>query len=1510
MNCTNNFPPHKRVFTLLPMLLFLTLTLSAQLPSGFTDAKIQSGYTSPMGIVFSKNGQKMFVWEKVGKLWCSVWNGTAYIKQATPALDISEEVADWRDFGLQSVALDPNFDANGLIYIFYQVDRHHLMKFGTPQYNATQDEYFNASISRLTRYKLTAINGVATVDLTSRKILLGETRSTGVPLLYESHAGGQILFATDGTLLVTTGDNASFVSSDMGSASETYWQQAISDSIMRPTENVGSFRSQLINSFCGKLLRLDPNTGDAIASNPYYDAANPRSAKSRTWALGFRNPYRMTFKTGTGSTNPADANPGTFIIGDVQNGTWEEVHIVEKGGVNCGWPLYEGITPQFQFYDSGIVNPEEVGTPTFQILCATTHSAAAHPVPSQRRFNHAEPALDWRHNQNIARYPDYSSGTLVAKTIGSAGAVVAGTPFGGNCVTSGTFYTGTAFPPAYRNVFFFADYGVNWIKAAGLHDNSPHQVHEVLDFAPEGYGKGVVDIEYCPLDESLFYVNINTGDIQKISFGRGNHPPKAVAKADKTSGVSPLTVNLSSIGTVHPDGKPLIYNWNFGDGTPNSNLPNPTHIFSSPNSRGFTVTLTVTDTSGLTDVQTLVISTNNTPPSVKITNPTNNSTYGLTAATQKTLQSAITDNDVSGMLYAWQVTLRHNNHEHREPVINQPHPTIPISPVGCDGETYYFLIELTVTDNGGLTAKDSVKIYPDCASINPSVTNLRATPMTNAVSVLWTNPTIVFDEVMVVAKANSGFSTVPNNLSYTPNRNFTGNGSAFEGGKVVYRSHGTSVIVSNLTAGTRYFFRVFTRKGTAWNNGVEISAIPTSNAPPVAACTADKTSGASPLVVKFSSLGSYDPEGSPLTYAWNFGDGTTSRASNPSHTFSATSSKSFAVTLTVKDNNNLTGTKTSTISVTVPQNLPVTNLIATAQTNAADVRWTNPTSIFDEIMVVAKANSGFTTTPTGTNFTANNSFTGNGSSFEGGKVLYRGLAASVNAINLTGGIRYYFHVYTRRGTTWNSGVETSIVPNSTTVQLGCLKGTYFNNTSLSGTVQTRAESGINYAWGTAAPMSGVNADNFSVRWEGSLIPPKSGTYTFTITADNGVRLWVNNTQIINKWFDQNTATYSATISLSQNQNVPIRLEYYSKTGSATAKLSWTIPNELSRIVAFSACPLPAFDANLCYRLTNRSTTKVLEVPDNSLTNGTQLKTKSLVTDAKRQLWRIKDLGDGSQRLVNANSGKSALVLNASSATNAAIVQWDWQSSNNQRWIFNKNTEGYYQLKAKHSNMAMDALSSSSNIVVQNNATTTANQQFKVEAIGCPSGVAALESANILTATGHREGKKAVIRWVSDANDNTDYFMVQKLSANEPIFERVETLNAQTGSTGDKKYYSVEDNQPYDSENFYRVVLYRKGEELPQYSDIISLDFSFLYDFMLFPNPSNDYVDIDLEGVRYRSVVLTIFDASGKVLKEQKIESAPIAPVRINLEGIETGQYFLRIEAEGKREIVKKLTIVR
>jgi uncharacterized protein YjdB len=600
---------------------------------------------------------------------------------------------------------------------------------------------------------------------------------------------------------------------------------ALSDGIIRPEENVGAFRSQMVNSMNGKLLRFDPNTGDGIPSNPYYDASNPRASKSRVWALGFRNPFRMSIQPNTGSTNPADGNPGTFLVGDVGFYIWEEINVVSGGGLNCGWPLFEGQVLQPDYGPRTTVNQDEGAQ--FRNLIAQPTSFVLNPQVPSRRFTHYRPALAWKHGVDETRVPYFSGTTPTDPLIGAAGSPTTGQPFAGNCAIGGVYYTGTAFGAAYQNKYFFGDYGTNIIKVGSLNSAEPW-FSSISNFAPANFTNGIVDLEQNPLDNSILYVNINTGEIMRISLAGGLQPPVAAISSDKKFGPSPLSVNFSSAGSSDPEGGPLQYLWDFGDGT-TSTQANPAHTYSGTGILSFTVTLTVTDQTSLTASKSLLISLNNTPPTAHITNPVNNSTYSILAATQIQVAATVTDNETTtGMQYAWEQILRHNNHEHREPVVNGPNPTMEISPVGCDGNTYYYLIQLTVTDNGGLTATDSVKIYPDCSTAGLDVANLAATPQTNSVVLSWTNPSVSFDEVMIAAQASTGFNSHPEGTNYTADANFTGTGTAFESGKIVYKGTGQTVTVTNLTPGITYYFRAFTRSGAGWSGGVETSEAPSA----------------------------------------------------------------------------------------------------------------------------------------------------------------------------------------------------------------------------------------------------------------------------------------------------------------------------------------------------------------------------------------------------------------------------------------------------------------------------------------------------------------------------------------------------------------------------------------------------------------------------------------------------------------------------------------------------------
>jgi glucose/arabinose dehydrogenase len=831
-------------------LLFACPYLQAQEPPReFSSIPVGTNWNQPVGLTFSPSG-KMFVWEKAGKVWVTQ-NDT---KPEFPLLDISEEVGDWRDHGLLGFALDPKFEINGYIYLLYVVDRHYLTRFGTASYRASSNEYYRATIGRLTRYQVNVSDPNAyTLLPESRRILLGESMSTGIPILSSVHGVGSLVFGSDGTLLVSCGDGASAQTTDVGSAQETYYEQALADGIITPQQNVGAYRAQQIDVMSGKILRLDPTTGNGLPSNPYYESGNPRSARSRVWALGLRNPYRMSKRPDTGSQIAFNGNPGVFYIGDVGWSLWEEINVLNAARTNFGWPVYEGMEPSSSYNRTNTLNPyapnplypsencQEEFLRFNQLLQQANPGqqyTIANPCDTNQLINnrgevyvHTRPLIDWRHRDAIARTGIFRDEKAAVANLGSPDSPVAGDQFTGDCAIGGVWYTDESFPPEYRNRYYFADYTQGWIKVLTLDGfDKPIRVDPFID-----QGANVVCMAVSPVGGGLYYIHLGATEpfaqeIRKIVHSAGR-PPVAVAIADKTYGPGPLTVQFSANQSFDPNGFPISYHWDFGDGSPSSTLPNPRHqFFASGNAPiGYQVTLQVTNSLGLNSSQHVWVSLNNTPPQVTITSPVNHSTYPLTVDSDFELTATVSDAEHSPieLKYEWQTALHHNNHVHEDPVDTLHSTSTTISPMGCDGETYYYTVHLTVTDPAGLYTTRQVTLLPDCnAYLN--IQELTATADDASVTLHWKRPPNAFDEVMVVAKAGDGIRTQPvgDGSLYLANSDFMATSSSFDGGKVVYKGRDTVRTVTRLTNHQTYFFRIFTRMGTTWSVGLETSAIP------------------------------------------------------------------------------------------------------------------------------------------------------------------------------------------------------------------------------------------------------------------------------------------------------------------------------------------------------------------------------------------------------------------------------------------------------------------------------------------------------------------------------------------------------------------------------------------------------------------------------------------------------------------------------------------------------------
>ena len=151
-------------------------------------------------------------------------------------------------------------------------------------------------------------------------------------------------------------------------------------------------------------------------------------------------------------------------------------------------------------------------------------------------------------------------------------------------------------------------------------------------------------------------------------------------------------------------------------------------------------------------------------------------------------------------------------------------------------------------------------------------------------------------------------------------------------------------------------------------------------------------------------------------------------------------------------------------------------------------------------------------------------------------------------------------------------VDSISVPLANSFESG-LQGTYYDDKSLSSltSVTTRIDPTVDLDLDADVTPSGTaltHSIDYSVRWQGFVKPRYTETYTFYVRADDGVRLWVNNVLLIDKWTDQ-TTEWSGTLELEADELYQLRLEYYQNDLRATAQLSWSSASQAKEIVPSS-----------------------------------------------------------------------------------------------------------------------------------------------------------------------------------------------------------------------------------------------------------------------------------------------------------------------------------------------------
>ena len=277
---------------------------------------------------------------------------------------------------------------------------------------------------------------------------------------------------------------------------------------------------------------------------------------------------------------------------------------------------------------------------------------------------------------------------------------------GGAAVVIGGFYSGKKFPSKYQNRLFVTDYSRKFIQLLKL--DSAGVPQSILELAT-GLVTPVHMLEGP--DGSLMYVDISAGEVRKVKFvGGKNRPPVVETGAAPRSGPVPLTARFNAGGTFDPDGHPLTYEWDLGDGQ-KSNLRNPTHTYAKKGT--YFCVLTVRDSRGGTSFgRAIKISAGNQAPVGTILEPAT----GTVIHAGDTIHfsgrgSDLEDGAIPPENMRWSAKLHHNDHTHPAMAgVSGSEGDLPV-PAGLHGEGKLFIrLHLKITYLEGLAGTATVDL--------------------------------------------------------------------------------------------------------------------------------------------------------------------------------------------------------------------------------------------------------------------------------------------------------------------------------------------------------------------------------------------------------------------------------------------------------------------------------------------------------------------------------------------------------------------------------------------------------------------------------------------------------------------------------------------------------------------------------------------------------------------------------------------------------------------------------
>ncbi|MEP5338306.1 MAG: ThuA domain-containing protein [Algibacter sp.] len=628
----------------------VTGVFDATVDSKFDVSIIDNSPSNPLALAILPDLKILYI-ERTGSV--KLYNQTTGVKTTALQLNVDSD----REDGLLGIALDPNFETNNWLYLFYSPSgteyKQHLSRF------TFEDD---------------------AIDIDSEIILLE------VPTQRETccHSGGDLEFDSNGNLYISLGDNINPFKSDGYSPIDERDGRQNYDA-QGTSANTKDYR--------GKILRIKPEidgTYSIPSGNLFTDTNN---GLLEIYSMGHRNPFRIALSPDNylyiGEVGP-DSNNNSNSRGSRGHDEFNRTNVA----ANFGWPYAVANNQAYVDYnfETGVSgSPFDVNN----LVNDSPNNTGVYNIPP------ATPAWIWYSDAESTEFPEMGVD-------------------GGRTAMAGAIYSYNSgstsevkFPEYYNNSVFIYEWARNWIREVKLDDFG--NIVKINPFYESLELNRPIDMDFGP-DGAMYIIEWGTGfggnnsdaRIIKVSFIDGNRTPIAIASADPEAGTLPLTVNFNASDSYDPDiGDSLTYEWDFdGDGTFDATGLTPSNIYTV--SGTYNVQLKVTDTEGLNAFATIKVNAGNNLPSVNIDYPADGGFY----AWGEEIEFKISVTDVEDGTIACEdiealPAVGHSDHKHDFNSISNCEGSFITESHGDDADDVFYTFTGAYTDNGVINVEPS-----------------------------------------------------------------------------------------------------------------------------------------------------------------------------------------------------------------------------------------------------------------------------------------------------------------------------------------------------------------------------------------------------------------------------------------------------------------------------------------------------------------------------------------------------------------------------------------------------------------------------------------------------------------------------------------------------------------------------------------------------------------------------------------------------------------------------------